>query len=273
MARTSKFIAIHEQSRAYNRIKAKDILNFLYTDFIPYRDLEGFQTSLRAPSGKIINLEEDPTTTIGTAVLRDNGKRVAIIAQNTPSNPEERTKLNYGLVKADGYGLSLNMLDYAEKNGLMVHTYVDTVGGDPFEYSSGKLQSWLISYCQSKMISLSTKSISIIIGSGGSGGAIAIQLAHRRFMLSRAEYSVITAEGCSAILFRNSDNVPEALEVLQPSADYMLKYGIIDKIIKEPPLDKADYKEKALQNIKKSLTKTIEELEKTDVKYLQKKPD
>lgn len=270
MARTSKFIAIHEQSRAYNRIKAKDILNFLYTDFIPYRDLEGFQTSLRGPSGKIINLEEDPATTIGTAVLRDNGKRVAIIAQNTPSNPEERTKLNYGLVKADGYGLSLNMLDYAEKNGLIVHTYIDTVGGDPFEYSSGKLQSWLISYCQSKMISLSTKSISIIIGSGGSGGAIAIQLAHRRLMLSRAEYSVITAEGCSAILFRNSDNVPEALEVLQPSADYMLKYGIIDKIINEPPLDKANYKEKILQNIKKSLTKAIEELEITDVKYLQK---
>jgi acetyl-CoA carboxylase alpha subunit len=101
-----------------------------------------------------------------------------------PSGDAERARLNYGLVKADGYALSYNMMSYAEENGLMLHTYIDTIGGDPFEYSAGKLQSWLISNCQAKMISLRTKSISTVIGSGGSGGAIALQLAHKRYMLS-----------------------------------------------------------------------------------------
>jgi acetyl-CoA carboxylase alpha subunit len=129
------------------------------------------------------------------------------------------------------------MMDYAEKEGLMIHCYVDTIGGDPFEYSAAKLQSWLISNCQAKMISLQTKTISIVLGSGGSGGAIAFQLAHRRFMLSRAEYSVITAEGCSAILFRSADQIEEALDVLQPTSDHMQKYGIVDEIIKEPAIN------------------------------------
>ena len=148
-----------------------------------------------------------------------------------PSSDADRIRLNFGLVKADGYGLAYNMMSYAEDHGLMLHTYIDTIGGDPFEYSAEKLQSWQISNCQAKMISLKTKSISVVLGSGGSGGAIALQLAHKRFMLSRAEYSVITAEGCSAILFRSADKIEEALEVLQPTADYMLKYGIVDKVI------------------------------------------
>jgi acetyl-CoA carboxylase carboxyl transferase beta subunit len=261
---------IHEQARSYNKIKSKDIIDSLYKDFVPYSELEDFSLELKAPSGKTIELVDDPAVIVGTGVLKSNGKRVAIIAQQMPTSDDDRMKYNFGLVKADGYGLAYNMMEYAENHELMLHTYVDTIGGDPFEYSAEKLQSWLISFCQSKMISLKTKSISIVLGSGGSGGAIAFQLAHRRFMLSRAEYSVITAEGCSAILFRAGDKIEEALEVLQPTSDYMLRYGIVDKVIKEPALDSSSYLTKTLDLINKTLVKTSEELEKSDTSYLKK---
>ena len=270
MSRPSKTMLIHEQARSYNKIKSKDIIDSLYKDFVPYSELEDFSLELKAPSGKTIELVDDPAVIVGTGVLKSNGKRVAIIAQQMPTSDDDRMKYNFGLVKADGYGLAYNMMEYAENHELMLHTYVDTIGGDPFEYSAEKLQSWLISFCQSKMISLKTKSISIVLGSGGSGGAIAFQLAHRRFMLSRAEYSVITAEGCSAILFRAGDKIEEALEVLQPTSDYMLRYGIVDKVIKEPALDSSSYLTKTLDLINKTLVKTSEELEKSDTSYLKK---
>ncbi len=266
---TSKLTTIHEQARSYEKIKSGEIIDSLYKNFVPYNEIPDFPMQYVSRTGQIIDIVDDPAVIVGVAQLRKTNKKVAIIAQQMPSGDADRTRLNYGLVKADGYALALNMMTYAEENGLMLHTYVDTIGGDPFEYSAGKLQSWLISDCQARMISLKTKTISIVLGSGGSGGAIAFQLAHRRFMLARAEYSVITAEGCSAILFRSADKIEEALEVLQPTSDYMLKYGIVDSVIKEPSLTSSDYKNKVLANIEKAILTASDELEKTDVNYLR----
>jgi acetyl-CoA carboxylase carboxyl transferase beta subunit len=269
MSRPSKLTLIHDQARSYEKIKSKYIVDFLYTDFIPYNELPDFPLHIQAPTGKTIELADDPAVIIGTATFKKTNKTVAIIAQQMPGSDADRIRLNFGLVKADGYGLAYNMMGYAEEHGLMLHCYIDTIGGDPFEYSAGKLQSWQISNCQAKMISLKTKSISIVLGSGGSGGAIAFQLAHKRYMLSRAEYSVITAEGCSAILFRSADKVEEALEVLQPTADYMKKYGIVDNVIKEPAIGSSDYERKVLGSIEKALLSATEELERSDMNYLK----
>lgn len=269
MSRPSKLTLIHDQARSYEKIKSKYIVDSLYTDFIPYNELPDFPLHIQAPTGKTIELADDPAVIIGTATFKKTNKTVAIIAQQMPGSDADRIRLNFGLVKADGYGLAYNMMGYAEEHGLMLHCFIDTIGGDPFEYSAGKLQSWQISNCQAKMISLTTKSISIVLGSGGSGGAIAFQLAHKRFMLSRAEYSVITAEGCSAILFRSADKIEEALEVLQPTADYMKKYGIVDSVIKEPAIDSSDYERKVLGSIEKSLLSATEELERSDMNYLK----
>lgn len=270
MSANSKTIQAHNEAKSYKRIKSKHIVENLFEDFTPWNELEGFRNYIYAPNGRKIELEDDSAMIIGTGKLKGTKRKVAIIAQQTPSSDDERIKLNFGMVKADGYGLSCSMMDYAEENELMLFTFIDTVGGDPYEYSAEKLQSWLISYCQSKMINLTTKSISTVIGLGGSGGAIAIQLGHKRLMLSRAEYSVITAEGCSAILFRSADKVAEALEVLQPTADYMLRYGIIDEVVKENSLDKSDYLESTLKKLKKALIKSAEELDPLDINYLKK---
>lgn len=269
MASTAKILQAHEEAKSYERIKAKHLIGTIFTDFTPWNKLHGFRNFLHAPSGKKIEFVNDPAVIVGTAVFKGTGEEVAIIAQQTPSSEKERTKLNYGMVKADGYGLSLCMMEYAEQHRLKLYTFIDTIGGDPYEYSAEKLQSWLISYCQSKMISLRAKTITTVLGLGGSGGAIAIQLGHKRLMLSRAEYSVITAEGCSAILFRSADKVAEALEVLQPTATYMKKYGIIDEIVKEPPLGRSNYIPSTLKNLQASLTDASKELDRFDVRHLR----
>ena len=269
MASTAKTLQAHEEAKSFDRIKSKHLIGTLFTDFTPWNKLYGFRNFLHAPSGKKIEFVNDPAVIVGTAVFKGTGEEVAVIAQQTPSSEKERTKLNYGMVKADGYGLSLCMMEYAEQNRLKLFTFIDTVGGDPYEYSAEKLQSWLISYCQSKMISIRTKTITTVLGLGGSGGAIAIQLGHKRLMLSRAEYSVITAEGCSAILFRSADKVAEALEVLQPTANHMKKYGIIDEVVKEAPLGRNNYIPSTLKNLQASLTAASKELDRYDVRHLR----
>lgn len=187
MAKTPKILQSHEEAKSYDRVKSKHVLSALFTDFTPWNELSGFRNFIHAPSGKKIEFVNDPSVIVGTARFKPTGTLSAVIAQQTPSGEKERAALNYGMVKADGYGLSWCMMDYAERNGLTLFTFVDTVGGDPYEYSAEKLQSWLISYCQSKMISLRTRTVTTVLGLGGSGGAIAIQLGHRRLMLSRAE--------------------------------------------------------------------------------------
>ena len=234
MLRKMTACEIYPCATAYNKIKSRQIVEALYTDFTSWEGLLDFVPTIRAPNGSPIALAKDPAIIIGVAQFQ--GTDVAIIAQQTPPSAQERSAYNYGLTQADGYGLALCMMDCAEKYGLTLHTFIDTVGGDPFAASATKLQSWLIARCQARMLSLQTRSIATIIGQGGSGGAIALQLAHRRYMLALSTYSVIAPEGCAAILFRQvtEDTIAAALEILQPTAEHMLQYGIIDAIIAEP---------------------------------------
>lgn len=269
MSKQSKTVKAHEEAKSYERIKSRVLVDLLYSDFTSWKDLPDFPAFVKSPTGKTVEIGDDPAIIAGVGKFKENGKLTAVIAQQTPSCEEERVAMNFGMIKADGYGISINMMEYAEKNGIVLNTFIDTVGGDPYENSARKLQSWLISECQAKMLSLGTRSVSTIIGLGGSGGAIALQLAHRRLMLSRAEFSVITPEGCSAILFRSADKVPEALEVLQPTAEHMLKYNIVDEIVREPSIGGKNYTNETAGNIAKRLAESVERIEKTDLEELK----
>lgn len=251
---------IFQCATAYNKIKADQILEALYSNFMSWEKLHDFTPVVRAPDGRRIDLSPDPAMRIGVAHFE--GTAVAIVAQHTPPSASQRRAYNYGLTQADGYGLALCMMDYAERYGLSLHTYIDTVGGDPFETSAAKLQSWLIAQCQAKMLSLRTRSIAMIIGQGGSGGAIALQLAHRRYMLARSIYSVIAPEGCAAIVFRQvtEETIAAALAMLQPTAEHLVRYGIIDAIIPEPPLEDPEYLVRTLSHLRQTLMGAAEEL-------------
>jgi acetyl-CoA carboxylase carboxyl transferase beta subunit len=269
MLRKVKARDLHRYATTYHKIKARHILEALYSDFTSWEGLLDFVPRLKAPNGSPLVFEKDPAMLVGVASFQ--GRDVAIIAQQTPPSPQERGAYNYGLVQANGYGLALCMMRYAEQYGLTLHTFIDTVGGDPFEASAAKLQSWLIARCQARMLTLQTRSISLIIGQGGSGGAVALQLAHKRYMLALSMYTVIAPEGCAAILFRqvNDETVARALDVLQPTAERMLQYGIIHEIIDEPSPDDPAYRTQILENIRAALTRASVELEGHDLTALQ----
>ena len=269
MVRKIKVRDIHRCATAYNKIKSRDLLDALYAEFTSWEGLLDFEPRVTAPNGEVITLDRDPAMVVGVAEFQ--GKDVAVIAQQTPPSDQERGAYNYGLVQANGYGLALCMMRYAERYGLTLHTFIDTVGGDPFAPSATKLQSWLIARCQAQMISLQTRTISTIIGQGGSGGAIALQLAHKRFMLALSMYAVISPEGCAAILFRqvNDDTIARALEVLQPTAEHMRQYGIVHEIINEPSLDDPEYVPHTVAHVRDALIRATAELDGCDMTALQ----
>lgn len=269
MPRKMKARDIHQCAVSYDKIKSAQIIDGLYSEFTSWEGLLDFHPTLRAPNGHTLSFEKDPAMRVGVANFQ--GRDVAIVAQQTPPSAQHRSAYNYGLVQADGYGLALCMMDYAERYGLVLHSFIDTVGGDPFEASAAKLQSWLIARCQAKMLSLKTRSVSTIIGQGGSGGAIALQLAHRRLMLALSTYSVITPDGCAAILFRqvNDETISSALDMLQPTADAMLKYGIVDAVVSEPMPDAPEYLPRTLEALKDALSQATLEVTEELLEDLQ----
>ncbi|MFH2096712.1 MAG: carboxyl transferase domain-containing protein, partial [Bacteroidota bacterium] len=147
-----------------------------------------------------------------------------------------------GMVLAKGYSFALDVLDIAEKECLPVVSIIDTFGGDSSMNSEIDGQSFLISDCISRFCSINVPTLSYIIGEGGSGGALALQVADRSFMLENALYSVIAPESCSRIIFHKrlaageqmEDVLKDALEVLRPGADHILQIGMIDEILPEP---------------------------------------
>jgi len=270
----NRALEMYQSLRSYKRITTQEIIDALYTEFISWQDLtrQGFLPKIRTPAGYELTVDPDPsektasprtllkkTGIVGTGIFKN--QRVAIIAQQTPLSDAKRSDYNYGLTTADDYILAIAMMRFAEVNNLAIHTFIDTVGGDPFTRSAEKLQSWLISECIRTIIATPVATISVIVGQGGSGGAIALQPADVRLMLDSIDaqngafYSVIDPKGGAAILFRSDSDeaLASMIEILQPTADYMLAYGIIDHIISEAPLESPDYKESTIEKIKCAL--------------------
>ena len=285
MPKKNRALEIYHALHSYKRVTSRDIVQALYKDFIPWENLkqEGFSPIIRTPGGQHVTLDPDPTlqappnqlflkktSIVGTGMFQN--ERIAIIAQQTPPSNAERSAYNYGLATADDYILAIAMMRFAETNNLPIHTFIDTVGGDPFTRSAEKLQSWLISECTRTLILASTPTISVIVGQGGSGGAIALQPADVRLMLdcpdcnNGAFYSVIDPKGGAAILFWSDteEAIASMIDILQPTADYMLKYGIIDRVIPEASLESSEYKQLTLQEVELALESASNALRNMD---------
>jgi len=172
-----------------------------------------------------------------------------------------------GMIKAAGYGFTLDMLDIAEKDYLPVISFVDTFGGDSSMASEMGGQSFLISDCISRFCGIKTPTISYVIGEGGSGGALALQVADKSFMLENALYSVIAPESCSRIIFHKrlaagediEETLKDALEILRPSAEHIKEIGMIDGILPEPEDGAHTDFDFTIFTIKSSLEKELKE--------------
>ncbi len=185
---------------------------------------------------------------------------VIIVSIQKGRETDEKIKRNFGMAHPEGYRKAIRMFELANKLKLPVLTLVDTPGAYPGIGAEERGQFSAIAYSIKKMLEIKVPTISIITGEGGSGGALAIAAADRVYMLEYSIYSVISPEGAASILFRDATKNKEAAEHLKLTADDLLKFGIIDGIIKEPLGGAHRNYDETARRIKNTFLKAFREL-------------
>jgi acetyl-CoA carboxylase carboxyl transferase subunit alpha len=165
---------------------------------------------------------------------RFRGRSVVVIGQEKGNDTESRVKHNFGMARPEGYRKAMRLMDLAERFEIPIVTFVDTPGAYPGLGAEERGQAEAIARSIEKCLALTAPIVSVVIGEGGSGGAIAIAAANRVLMMEYAIYSVISPEGCASILWRSADYAEEAAEALKMTADDLLEFGVIDSIVPEP---------------------------------------
>ncbi len=169
-----------------------------------------------------------------TGFARLDGDPVAVIGQQKGRDTRERLHRNFGQMKPEGYRKALRIMKLAEKFGRPVVCLVDTPGAYPGLDAEERGQAQAIAHNLREMASLETPVVVVVIGEGGSGGALGIGVGDVTLMLQYATYSVISPEGCASILWKSADRAPEAAEILGITAPRLKQLGLIDKIVNEP---------------------------------------
>jgi acetyl-CoA carboxylase carboxyl transferase subunit alpha len=175
---------------------------------------------------------EDPAIVCGLA--RFHGLPVVVIGHQKGRDTKQRSYRNFGMPKPEGYRKALRVMKLGEKFGRPIFTFIDTPGAYPGIDAEERGQAEAIAYNLREMAKLKVPIIVTVIGEGGSGGALAIGVGDQVLMLENATYSVITPEGCAAILWKDSSQAPRAAEELCMTAQHLHAEGIVDKIISEP---------------------------------------
>ncbi len=175
---------------------------------------------------------DDASIVAGLAHLGKHA--VAVIGHQKGRDTKERTKRNFGMTKPEGFRKALRIMKLAEKFGLPVITFVDTPGAYPGIDAEERNQAEAIGRSIFELTHLKVPVISVIIGEGGSGGALALAVADTVMILQYAVYSVISPEGCASILWKDAGKAPEAAESLSLTATKLFNLGLVDKIISEP---------------------------------------
>ena len=175
---------------------------------------------------------EDPA--LVTGVGRFDGRTVAVLGHQKGRDARERAHRNFGMTYPEGYRKAMRMMEIADRHGWPLVSFVDTPGAYPGVAAEQHGQGGAIARSQALMARLGVPIVACIIGEGGSGGAIAIALADRVLMQENAMYSVISPEGCAAILWRDGAEKMKAAAALKPDALHCLELGVIDVIVPEP---------------------------------------
>ena len=165
---------------------------------------------------------------------RWQGQSVAILGHEKGSNTRDRLKHNFGMARPEGYRKAIRIMDMAERFNLPVITLVDTAGAYPGIGAEERGQSEAIARCTDKCLQLGVPFVSVIIGEGGSGGALALATASRILMLEHSIYTVASPEACASILWRSSEHANTAATALKVTAQDLEKLGVIDRILNEP---------------------------------------
>lgn len=175
---------------------------------------------------------EDPAIVGGFA--RIDGRRVLLIGHEKGDDTASRLKHNFGMAKPEGYRKAIRLMKLADQFGIPIVTLVDTPGAFPGVQAEERGQAEAIARSTEECLALKVPMIAVIVGEGGSGGAVAIASANRVLMFEHAIYSVISPEGCASILWRTADKAAEAAEAMKVTAADLQALGIVDRVINEP---------------------------------------
>lgn len=205
-------------SRHLNRPHTLDYISYLFSDF---SELYGDR-----------KFKNDPAIVAGFA--RYEGISLAVIGHQKGKDVREMAHRNFGMAHPEGYRKAMRVMEMANRWGKPIITFIDTPGAFPGIGAEERGQAEAIASSIYSMFSLSVPIISVVIGEGGSGGALAIGVGNRILMLENATYSVISPEGCAAILWRDGSKGPLAADALKPTSYELLKLNVIDEVINEP---------------------------------------
>jgi acetyl-CoA carboxylase carboxyl transferase subunit alpha len=209
----------------------------------------------------------DDSAIIG-GIGRVDGKAVMFIGHQKGRDTKERVRRNYGMPKPEGYRKAQRLMRMAEKFSLPVVTLIDTPGAYPGVGAEERGQSEAIAQSLYLMSGLKTPIISVVIGEGGSGGALAIGVGDRLLMLQYGIYSVISPEGCASILWKSADKAEDAAEAMRITAKDLSGFGLVDETLEEPLGGAHRDPKQAAEVLRNALLKNIEELEALSVEQL-----
>ena len=258
--------------------KSKQLLKKLYSDLTPWHKCQIARHPERPHSSLYIKklmtefiplagdkkFAEDKSIIGGLARLNDTP--IVIIGHEKGDDTKSRIQHNFGMARPEGYRKAVRLMDLADKFNLPVITFIDTPGAYPGKGAEERGQAEAIASSIAKCMQIKVPLISIIIGEGGSGGAVALASSNKIIMLEHSIYSVISPEGCASILWKNSDKMKEAAEALKLTAGDLTKLGIVDEIISEPIGG-------AHRNINEIILKVGKSLERSLKKFNKITPD
>jgi len=230
-------------ARHEDRPKSKFFINNLFDDFIPL-------------SGDRLYSEDK---SVMTGFAKFNNQSVLVIGQEKGEDLEGRIEHNFGMMRPEGYRKTIRLMKLADKFNIPIIIFVDTPGAYPGVGAEERGQAEAIAKSIECSMKLKVPTISVIIGEGGSGGAIALASSSKVLMLENAIYSVISPEGCATILWRDPKKTLEAASAMKLSSNDLLKLNIIDEIIPEPLGGAHRDKNLILENVKSSIQKNLNE--------------
>jgi acetyl-CoA carboxylase carboxyl transferase subunit alpha len=233
-----------ELARHQERPYTLDYVARLFQDFV----------ELRGDRGRA----DDPA--IVTGLARFDGRTVALVGHQKGRDIQERVHRNFGMASPEGYRKAMRTMELADRFGFPLITLVDTVGAYPGVAAEQHGQGGAIARSQALMVRLKVPTVACIIGEGGSGGAIALAVADRVLMQQHAVYSVISPEGCAAILWRDAGEAKKAAAAFKPDAAHCLELGVIDAVVPEPKGGAQNDHDAAATYLGEALAEALEEL-------------
>jgi acetyl-CoA carboxylase carboxyl transferase subunit alpha len=271
MARKTEGMNVEKEAAALDR-KAADMLRDIYKTLDPWRkcqvarhpDRPHCKDYIEALFSEFTTLAGDRNFAEDHAIMgglaRFNDQPVVVIGQEKGSDTKTRIERNFGMARPEGYRKAIRLMELADRFRLPVITLVDTPGAYPGKGAEERGQSEAIARCTQKCLEIGVPLISVVIGEGGSGGAVALASANRVAMLEHSIYSVITPEGCASILWKDAERMKEAAMALRLTAQDLLKLGIIDRIITEPLGGAQRNRADVIQNVGREIGAMLKEL-------------